>query len=455
LALGVAAADFFTPVMVTSLFRHGARSPSINDLKLEWVKQVGEGNLTNVGMRQHYLLGKLIKKNYPDLFDYSKFTNYDYFLRSSPTWRTMQSAQSHLHGIYQGGETIDEGFGAEITNELTENINPKFSPLDVNITQKKALPYGFGAFPIVTGNPKFDFLFKLKDSCPNLVTLMKPSRKEKEQIYDNVPKDTYEALDKLGFKPSQFGAKGTDGWNLNRVYRLTDSIIADYYYTGKLYPGIDEQLFKKLEIVSSMSFLLEYSTDEIVRMWTDGLSKAVLEGIDGKIKGTIPHKFRMYSGHDSNVIPFMMKYGLTTSECLKELYQTGKSTGVCELQPNFASSFIWELAQRDSDQSYFVRVLYNGKPIKICPDNEEEFYCKYSDFKTYHQDNLFSKDFNKSCKSPYVVKSHSKTALVFTLLTLLLALLVASFLLFKFFKAYKKTLAFAEFKRGKESMITS
>ena len=96
----------------------------------------------------------------------------------------------------------------------------------------------------------------------------------------------------------------------------------------------------------------------------------MLDNMDIRIAGKNKVKLRMYSGHDSNVLPFMLRYGIMDEECLENLYETGQSNRQCETHPTFASIFIWELNQRVSDQKFFVRILFNGKDVSFCEHNE-------------------------------------------------------------------------------------
>ena len=428
----------YKPLQITSLFRHGSRSPIKNQMNLPWVEKVGEGNLTNVGMRQHFVLGRQLRKSYPDLFDYKTFSTYDYYLRSSPVFRTIQSGISQLNGIYEAGDTIDSGFGMSITNTDPANIDPNFDPIDYQFDNKKALPYGFGVFPLITDTMELDFHFRVDQSCPNIKHLIQAGRKEKEKKYKDVPKETFDSLTKLGLKATTFGGSSDNEWDLHSLDKVFDSMWADYYYTGKPYQGADEKFYSKLRTAMSMNTLLDYPTDTVVRLFTDAVSHSVIEGMEGKINGTIPHKLRMFSGHDSNVVPFMMKHNLISLTCLKELYQTGKSTSICELHPNFASSFIWELNQRDTDKKYFVRVLFNGKPVKFCFENQDDHYCEFSLFKDEIGKRMYLDRFMDKCGNLYYKQSNWRSTLYVLLAGLSCAAVASLVLVWQYTRTYLK-----------------
>ena len=50
-------------------------------------------------MREHYILGKAIRKAYPDLFS-DVYDHRQFEIVSTHLYRTVESAQSHFMGIY-------------------------------------------------------------------------------------------------------------------------------------------------------------------------------------------------------------------------------------------------------------------------------------------------------------------------------------------------------------------
>jgi Histidine phosphatase superfamily (branch 2) len=81
-------------VFLTELTRHGARSPISNITKYiqrAWIERYGKGELTGVGMRQHYTLGLNMALKYKNLF--ADITHSEiYYVRSTDVNRTMMSA---------------------------------------------------------------------------------------------------------------------------------------------------------------------------------------------------------------------------------------------------------------------------------------------------------------------------------------------------------------------------
>jgi len=401
------ATSAYTPVMITTLFRHGSRAPVTNNFNWAWVNNLGPGNLTDVGMRQHYILGMQLRENYPALFQ--NYTNFDYQLRSSPVPRTIQSAISQLTGIYQPGGDIDSGFAPNITAGY-DFYTPNFDPLTYNITLNKSLPFGFGVHPVIPDSGYLDFMFRVDDACPNFGGLSDAGRKDLNKVYDPVAQPTYDALTALGYTPQQVGYST---WNLQAVDVVFDSLNAQRYYYGMNEPGMSDSFYSQFEIAMSMNSALEYASEEVQRLWTDQLSRNFIQGMDDRISGKTSLKLRMFSGHDSNLLPFMIRMNLMNQQCLRDLYETGTSQTTCTVHPRFASMFIWELVQ-DGNQNYFVRILYNGESVAFCSDEDNlpGNYCAYDTFKQRVNDQLYLTNFMEVCGNLYYKQSSLRSSLV-------------------------------------------
>lgn len=170
-------------VFVTELTRHGARAP-LSDIteyiKRDWIQNYGKGELTGVGMRQHYYLGKNTATKYPELL--ADLTNYEeYYIRSTNVNRTMMSAQSHIVGL--------RGNSAFTGDDLIwNNDDPKMlPPVDqlnfpiADIDFKTALPNGMLPFPVHVPNELLDLKLGADGaSCPTNAKQMHTDRLSSE-----------------------------------------------------------------------------------------------------------------------------------------------------------------------------------------------------------------------------------------------------------------------------------
>jgi hypothetical protein len=103
--------------------RHGARAPVTTDetynvSKSSWPD--GAGELTSMGIRQHYLLGTQIRKRYIEEMGYlsDKYDSSEIFVLSTYLNRTIMSAYSQLQGTYP------EGSGPTLTTEQIDRAVP-------------------------------------------------------------------------------------------------------------------------------------------------------------------------------------------------------------------------------------------------------------------------------------------------------------------------------------------
>ena len=96
----------------------------------------------------------------------------------------------------------------------------------------------------------------------------------------------------------------------------------------------------------------------------------VIEGKYGQKKITV------FSGHDSDVVPILTFFNLTTADCVQRRFRNESITGNCADPVPFASSIQFELHQQDStlglkDSSssasgYYVKIKYNGDYYQVC-----------------------------------------------------------------------------------------
>jgi hypothetical protein len=79
--------------MVFEITRHGARNGLHSDFfNTSWIP----GELTGVGMRQHYLIGQQMRKKYVEDYQYlsKSYNPLELYVRSTDVNRTIQSASA-------------------------------------------------------------------------------------------------------------------------------------------------------------------------------------------------------------------------------------------------------------------------------------------------------------------------------------------------------------------------
>uniref|UniRef100_A0A914VRA9 Acid phosphatase n=1 Tax=Plectus sambesii TaxID=2011161 RepID=A0A914VRA9_9BILA len=117
-------------LLVQAIWRHGDRSPTTTfptDVNTEDKWPQGWGQLTTLGMQQHYSLGSRLRTMYGDFIS-STYKAEEIYVRSTDIDRTLMSAMSNLAGFYQNG-TVDVDF-PDTTN--VPNWPTLWSPIPVH-----------------------------------------------------------------------------------------------------------------------------------------------------------------------------------------------------------------------------------------------------------------------------------------------------------------------------------
>ena len=402
------------PIILIELFRHGARTAAHNYLSDPFTTTFGTGNLTGNGERMHMLLGSQISQNpkYKAIFSSPPNPN-TYLLYSSAVRRCIKSAQSHLLGLWPLGK----GQKIHSSNNLT--WLPAYSNLTVNYSDSHnySLQNGAISFPVMTRTAKEDELFleSYSESCPLAYRNSKSLEAFYSSSFTSIVNKTFLKLKQRGFDSMKY--VGLPGWTFEAVFGFFDSLHSYYYYYGHHYEGIDQDFFDELELVFSWYFSIrQFKSLELRKLWTTQISKGILKNFELNMNGSKPDlKYVMYSAHDSNVLPFMIAFNLTSRSCLKSRYEKQQyapnSDPNCKNAPNFASGFLWELSQKD--KNYYVRVFFEGDPVQFCDKTKvENGYCPYAIFEETMNSTFLLKNFTAVCGNASNVQTDVINALI-------------------------------------------
>lgn len=375
-----------------NIFRHGARSP--NYLNVNGTDMIGEqwsirGELTEIGMRQHYLLGYRNKFRYKNFLS-STFDPNEIYIISTDYNRTMMSAQSHLQGLYPPGTgpqlnklLIDQGYPPVHDTNFTDEV----AKLDT-----AALPSSVQVFPIHLFDPKIKTPFVFKPpSCSKIGNVIKERQNVKAVTdFNNKFNATYgEQLLK------SFNINDKDFFSVyENIHELSDSFVADFTEGRPLHKiidaGISLQDFNKSAfehlIIDTMDVYSGDLTAGIVVMSPTfiAIEKWMHERFSNDIKQigyktfTAP-KLVMYSAHDRSLADF-----ITYLQAVFELEKNNAH------YPGYASSILVEFYSKDNitdftnatEEDYYVTVTMNDFLI---------LNLTYVQFKT----NILTKSYNE------------------------------------------------------------
>lgn len=296
-------------VMVNVLFRHGDRTP-VNPYPLDPYRNssfwsTGWGQLTTVGMRQHYELGLWLRQRYISLLknDYSKT---DVYVQSTDVDRTLMSVESNLAGLFppRGSRTFEP--------------NLKWQPIPVH-TVPEHLDH---VLAMKKPCPRYDAEFALARNLPEIKAL--------EEQYQTVFK--YLSLH-----------TGSEVKTIENAEYIHSTLFIESLknmtlpeWTKPVYP-------EPLRTIAQWSFALPAYTPELRRLKGGPLLKEWIEHFQKKRARTLEpdRKMFIYSAHDTTVANILSTLGVFHRHC-----------------PPYASTVLAELYK--IKENYYVSILYKN-----------------------------------------------------------------------------------------------
>lgn len=358
--------------------RHGARSqsspkPANSTIHFNaW--DIYQGDHTQSGNRQHYLLGVKQRKTYVDSgFLSPTYNPKEFVILSTDFNRTIMSAYSEVLGYYPLGTV------ANLDDKQKARALPpfKFDGRDEVVNQMGTQPtkYGFQPIPIHVGDIEAMMRGMDGDICPYQSTL-----RHKYNGSGDWQKVNQKYQDIL-FKEmvSKWNAKAST-LDFSSAYPYIDN-----YYSA---------WFDQMELVNQISDKAQAQVDDILR---DGLYEGFY-GLDlavrlattrffNFVRSTLDSKIEAISGANSTdgfyrdvKVMYLSAHDTTLSAIMSGLYQKQPE------QVYFASNFkveLYESAAGDK-KTYSVRMLFNEKPFLIGTNNTcAELDCAYETVKSF------------------------------------------------------------------------
>ena len=390
-------------LFVWEQFRHGARGPwisvdPITGLDFIGEKWNGEGELTPLGTRMHYLLGVSMKKRYKDFLS-EKFNPNEIFIKSTDVNRTIMSSFATLQGMYNNLTTPLLNEKQLITSNInnlnySEKLNNKTNDLKNN-----SLENGINLFPVYLypNNYGKENLLYEPDICPNIVKYRESAQNSEtmKKIYSETSEKLNKTYGENIFK--YMNISGVDNpyylWNTTNMYYIGDTFISDYVDGRKMQSlrdtGINMESFYENSLnLSSLETYFGYfgnpleitcylQMSPIFRSIFDYMEMRIdLEekGEGDKIISKSP-KFVMVAGHDTTLG--------ANDLFLKEEFDIEYEHAV------YCSSQIYELWKNELNGRYFIRYLVNQ-------EKKAEFDFKYFKEKNNKRDSGYYGQFHEA-----------------------------------------------------------
>lgn len=349
---------------VVSLFaavRHGARAPTNNIWGQETWKSFAKNQLTSVGMRQEFLVGRQLRENYKDLIP-KQYSAESIVAISGDQPRIINSLQSLLTGLfYESGPLFPTNIDQDFYNEY---VLPPFNiSIDTAFPFETALPGGFQPVPIHFNNMSFDLLTEFNFSCRGLFDHVWDMKEG--NIVSEIDAVAQEKLDDL-LPFIQTAQAGDPFYEFGDIY---DTALADLYFNQSLPFRSDTSNWELARFVYDELEASEFReakfqkafAGDFVNFIYDSLNIAVLDPKTTK-------RLHIVQTHDSNLNALLSMFNRSSPECLLEYFKSQKEADSdCMRTPKYSSVFLFELHQSNGNSSeYFIKFKVNDDYFQPC-----------------------------------------------------------------------------------------
>jgi len=302
-----------TLLQVIIITRHGDRTPTKLFPNTKSIWEEGLGQLTHVGMKEHFELGQRFRKIYAIE---QKFINDTYkmneiYVRSTPRERTLMSAHSFMLGLYH--------------NSGPESLPGKIQPV-----------------PIYSSDRNTDFLLYGYKNCAKLKKLGKDVQTSDEWL-----QKTNEHSGLLSELSTIFGGKLL----LKDVTAVLNLVNGEKIHSKPSPIGVTHDMMNKMKDVANFVFRRKSHTREMGKLGAGLLVQEIRDRMNRTMsfhatdKRPGDQRFILFSAHDGTLLALMSALELNHLEL-----------------PHYASHLVFEL-RFNADLGYYVNIVYNGEGV--------------------------------------------------------------------------------------------
>ena len=336
-----------------------------NDTDIFKQKWIGSEELSAVGLRQHYLLGSLMRNQYSQLLDWNNYNTKDIFVYSTPTNRTIMSARAHLFGMFNNNNTKQLNKNqneksipnylrnkSKILNFINKTLNNSYilpnkipSEIPIHIIERKEKLFQFEKDDNCIGIEKQRDKNKKKKSVKNAVESFNNKYGEKLVKYLGEKKEDYfKDLKNVQAIALAFIINKIDGRDLSEFQNETGFDLEKFYNDS-----MEILVQKSLEIQSGddEKLIAFASSSVLLRFILSFIDKVVENDKKQKKIHDVP-KFFLLSAHDTTIV--------MSSDLLNILFKSEKYF------PSFATSQVYELNKENNE--YYINFIFNGEKLK-------------------------------------------------------------------------------------------
>lgn len=366
---------------VVEMTRHGARAPISPPIEVEWTKKNQPGELTVVGKRQMYLLGRFMAGKYPGIF-LEEFNSKKHVLLSTEYNRTIVSAISHSVGLFNAFGDDDLEFGPK-NDRYKPPVDDFTFPDEPEFTTP--LPKGLKLIPISSSS------FGARELHLDEANACKKNFEVKKGPLDEIREKTAETdfFKENAKKVLEILNPPEKSLDFKAVYHLADFVVMDNLSSKapllpkETYPD----LYRFLEAVYSIGVFSDFRVESVTKVSISPTLELILDIFSNISEGkeTNP-KFLLLSAHDSTLSSHLVNSKIVPdTDCLFKEFEKGSLKDTkCQFAPTVASNIVWELIkekkeEKNAEEEFFIRFSYNGEDIDYCEIGATK--CPFEKFK--------------------------------------------------------------------------
>ncbi|KAG0345079.1 hypothetical protein BG004_003977 [Podila humilis] len=352
------------------------RSPFAHKM---WKGTCAPGQLTPLGAWQHRQLGAALRELYVDQLKFlpPTFDPLTVYIRSTDVWRTKQSAENLMAGLY---DTSVGSSSSLISSPERQNHPP--------VLQVHTVPV------------EIDYLTLNRNACPRLAQLQDEAAKTSpvlKQIQHDNAKFSKKLSDLLGSErsswtrymdtilprvchrhPLQCKAKNNYNYNDNDG----DDDDDNDFSKGCVTHATAARILKNVAIHTAEMYRDGKGIFDVLQMGIGPLAQEIKHNLLAAKDGSSKVLLRLYSGHDTTLTPLL---GMLDSADMR--------------WPPYASNMLVELWKTKEDGGkHFVRVIYNNKVVETRSEWCDLSWCPLETFTAY-MDKFFVPDLESACQA--------------------------------------------------------
>lgn len=359
-------------VFLFEIFRHGTRRETMGLQSLQDYPDdhTGIGDLTPVGARQEYLLGKALRQKYSTFFE--TVTHPSHISMTSSFYnRTITSGISQLAGLF------DLGSGGNLESDNKQFYMPPIPNWDYAFPDgTAALPRKARIIPIEVSSFFHNYVFTPDNevNCNYMKIQRSLKFEEMRKLDTHLFEPLWQKLVSMGYHSRDYTKNKNEQWDIISGFNICD-IILSKTSNDPDFSATDEILYTQCLYLSTYQIFRLHSGDHfnlVNQKLNQRITKILKNVLEGKRNGL---KVALFSSHDSNLAIFLNNFFPNQYLCVLEAYQDKfgptfensespkVSDGFCLEIMRFSANIVLEVYEAD-DQLY-VEFLVNNVRVDL------------------------------------------------------------------------------------------